>query len=300
MNEPTRETKPRVFVFVLMPFHRSFKDIYEVGIKPACERAGAYCERVDEQVYDGSILARIYNQIAKADVIVADMTDHNSNVFYETGYAHALNKRVILLTQNADDIPFDLKHEPHIVYSGAGKIASLKAQLEPRIRWYIENPQGAMPAPDLMQVSVNGVLLRDKPTVDGPMVVFSHSSGGSYSATLYLSVAIQNIANQILKPDSFSLALIVPDALEAAKLGYGKGLNFRSMTRLTDGRKMYSLPAVNALFPQDWETVTIQMKTQKQSFAQLHPEMTIRLFTEVGPRDYPFILKPRIEERDDF
>lgn len=294
MKEPPQETKPRAFVFVLMPFHGSFKDIYEVGIRAACDDAGAYCERVDEQMYDGSILARIYNQIAKADVIVADMTGHNSNVFYETGYAHALNKRVILLTQNADDIPFDLKHQPHIVYSGEGKIASLKSQLEPRIRWCIENPQGAMPARDLLEISVNGSLIHNKPTVEARLVVFSHV-GGSYRATLYLSLAIQNITNQILKSDSFSLTLIVPDELEAAK-----GVDFRSMTRLSDGRKMYSLPAFSGLFPQAWETVGIQMKTQNQAFAQFQPEFVVRVFTEVGPADYPFVVTTRTEEPDDY
>jgi hypothetical protein len=40
------------------------------------------------------------------------MTGRNPNVFYEVGYAHALGKIVLLLTQNGDDIPFDLKHRP--------------------------------------------------------------------------------------------------------------------------------------------------------------------------------------------
>jgi len=39
------------------------------------------------------------------------MTGRNPNVFYETGYAHALNKQVILLTQNADDrVAFKVIH----------------------------------------------------------------------------------------------------------------------------------------------------------------------------------------------
>ncbi|HYG61069.1 MAG TPA: hypothetical protein VEL74_00690 [Thermoanaerobaculia bacterium] len=86
------DTKPKSFVFVLMPFDESFDDVYEAGIKPACKDAGAYCERVDEQIFVESILARVYNQIAKADVIIAEMTGRNPNVFYEVGYAHALNK----------------------------------------------------------------------------------------------------------------------------------------------------------------------------------------------------------------
>src|SRR5215208_25398 len=115
-----------------MPFHTSFDDIYALGIRPACEAAGGYCERVDEQMFNESILQRIYNQISKADVIVADLTSRNENVFYETGYAHALGKQVVLLTQNANDIPFDLKHYPHIVYGG--QIVKLRDELERRVR----------------------------------------------------------------------------------------------------------------------------------------------------------------------
>ena len=79
------------------------------------------------------------NQIAKADLIVADLTGRNPNVFYETGYAHALTKRVILLTQRAEDIPFDLKDYPHVIYDG--KIFRLKPELEKRIRWFLANPE---------------------------------------------------------------------------------------------------------------------------------------------------------------
>ena len=50
------------------------------------------------------------------------MTGRNANVFYEVGYAHALGKIVLLLTKNADDIPFDLKHHQHIVYGGSVRV----------------------------------------------------------------------------------------------------------------------------------------------------------------------------------
>lgn len=98
-----------------MPFEESFKDIYLLGIKDTCEKAGAYCERVDEQIFKERILDRIFNQIAKADIVIADMTGKNPNVFYEVGYAHAIGKTTVLLTQNSEDIPFDLKHFPHVI-----------------------------------------------------------------------------------------------------------------------------------------------------------------------------------------
>ncbi|HEX8248149.1 MAG TPA: hypothetical protein VF599_08265 [Pyrinomonadaceae bacterium] len=146
-----KETKPKPFVFVLMPFSAEFNNIYELGIKPACREAGAYCERVDEQIFEENIMERVYNQIAKADIIVSEMTGRNPNVFYETGYAHALNKRVILLTAKAEDIPFDLKHYPHIVHNG--QIKDLKSQLKDKIRWYLNNSRNQMPNIDVPDIS---------------------------------------------------------------------------------------------------------------------------------------------------
>lgn len=133
------EKKHIPFVFVLIPLNSDFDDIYQFGIKEACTEAGARCEKVSEQYYDGNITNRIYKQIEKADIIIADMTGQNPNVFYETGYAHALSKRVILLTQNIKDIPFDLKNYHHIIYGG--KIAELREKLSKKISWAIENPK---------------------------------------------------------------------------------------------------------------------------------------------------------------
>ena len=128
-------TLPKPFVFVLMPFEGTFSDIYKFGIKGAADDVGAYAERIDEQIFGEVILDRIFNQISKADVIVADMTGRNPNVFYEVGYAHALGKITLLLTQKVEDIPFDLKHRQHIVYGG--KIDTLRKDLAERLRWAI-------------------------------------------------------------------------------------------------------------------------------------------------------------------
>ena len=131
-------TKPKPFVFTLMPFSEDFDDVYHLAIKPACTEAGGYCERVDEQIFVESILDRVYNQITKADLIVADMTNRNPNVFYEVGYAHALGKPAVLLTRNGDDIPFDLKHYPHIIYEG--KLTKLKSDLRRKVQVLISSP----------------------------------------------------------------------------------------------------------------------------------------------------------------
>ena len=126
------------FVFTLMPFESSFDDIYKLGIKSTCEELDSYCERVDEQIFQGSILDRILNQISKADVVIADMSGRNPNVFFEVGYAKALDKKLILLTSSTDDIPFDLKHYTHVIYDSS--IIKLKENLQKHLKYYFSNP----------------------------------------------------------------------------------------------------------------------------------------------------------------
>lgn len=147
-TEENNEKKP--FVFVLMPFSAAFTKRYVEGIKAACESVGVDCERVDEKLLTESILERIYSHIRQADLIVAEMTGLNPNVFYEVGYAHALNKEVILLIRNAGDIPFDLKHYPHIVHEG--NPSKLRTELEVKIRRCLETSNRPLPnieAPDI-------------------------------------------------------------------------------------------------------------------------------------------------------
>jgi hypothetical protein len=82
------------------------------------------------------------------------MTGQNPNVFYEVGYAHAIGKPVILLTQDVKDIPFDLKNYPHIVYNG--NVVEMKARLRVRVRRCMEERKLLMPEANrpLTQITV--------------------------------------------------------------------------------------------------------------------------------------------------
>lgn len=121
------------FAFVLMPFDEEFKDVYRLGIQAAARECDVVAERVDEQIFTESMLERIYRQIDSADFVIAEMTGKNPNVFYEVGYAHAKGKLCTLITSEAGDIPFDLKHHRHLVYNGS--ISRLKELLRPEIEW---------------------------------------------------------------------------------------------------------------------------------------------------------------------
>ena len=127
------ETTETAFAFVLMPFSSDFDDIYRLGIKEPAATLGIRAERVDEQLFTEGILDRIYRQIDAADIIVADTSGKNPNVFYELGYAHAKDKLCLLLTRDAVDIPFDLKDRRHIVYGDS--IQLLRQQMVKNLEW---------------------------------------------------------------------------------------------------------------------------------------------------------------------
>ncbi len=287
------DTKPKCFVFVLMPFSDQFTDIYEFGIKLACKEAGAYCERVDEQAFDGNIVDRIYNQISKADIIVADMTGRNPNVFYETGYAHALNKKVILLTQQVDDIPFDLIQYPHIVYGSM--IALLKTKLEKRIQWYIENPEGRLSKVDFdLELFVNNTNLIDAPEISViPRVVDS-------SRIITLPLSIHNNTKQLLRSDAFNLSMVLPWNIELKEDQSFIG----NISELPTGLKICKIDIPINLFPDAWYSLSLDMfyyvneyeavfaDAEIEENVEVPPsEVIFRLFTEFGPTDYPFTVK---------
>lgn len=128
-------SEDEVFAFVLMPFSAEFNDIYRLGIKAAAQANGVRAERVDEQLYREGMLEQIFKQIEVADIIIADMSGKNPNVFFEAGYAVAKGKLCLFLTSAGSDIPFDLKHRRHIVYDSIG---GLLDNLTQDIEWALK------------------------------------------------------------------------------------------------------------------------------------------------------------------
>ncbi len=103
-------------VFVLMPFSSDLLPLYEDHLRIIIDDMGYSCARADDFFTTESIIEDIWTAIRNAKVIVADCTGRNPNVFYEIGIAHTLGKPVVLLSQNVDDLPFDLRHRRTIIY----------------------------------------------------------------------------------------------------------------------------------------------------------------------------------------
>lgn len=99
-----------------MPFRAPYNSYYSKIFKPALESVDYSVTRVDELYGSHPILEDIQRLIKESDLILCDMSTRNPNVFYELGLAHAIGKPVILVSNNIDDIPFDLKHIRTIIY----------------------------------------------------------------------------------------------------------------------------------------------------------------------------------------
>jgi hypothetical protein len=122
VGSPVRQREPalpkRATCFVVMPFgDRDLQAVYDHFVKPTIEEeCHLRCERGDDMFGSNPIMDDVLRQIERSDIIVADLTHKNANVFYEVGIAHALKKRVLLLAQSIDDLPFDLRHLRVLLY----------------------------------------------------------------------------------------------------------------------------------------------------------------------------------------
>jgi hypothetical protein len=102
--------------FVIMPFDEKYNSVYEHIIKPVVKVLGLEAKRGDDLLDVKEIIQDIWSYINKAKLIIADLSSKNPNVFYEVGLSHAIGKKVILITNNIEDVPFDLRHLRCITY----------------------------------------------------------------------------------------------------------------------------------------------------------------------------------------
>ena len=119
---------PTKSCFVIMPIgkvgtedHGHFRALYENVIKPVMEAAGYNVVRADDIQRGGAITQQIVVRLAQADLVVADMTDLNPNVFYELGVRHSLRAAgtlMIIDESRTDAIPFDLDAYRVIRFAG--------------------------------------------------------------------------------------------------------------------------------------------------------------------------------------
>lgn len=104
--------------FVVMPFGEKsgpdgkvidFDAVYHQLIKPSLIEARFKPFRADEESVSGDILTDMFQELLLADLVIADLSIDNANVFYELGVRHAFRKRGVVHIQSGRDyMPFDV------------------------------------------------------------------------------------------------------------------------------------------------------------------------------------------------
>ena len=103
------------FCFVIMPFDQSLSNVYDI-IKDTLQNIGWKVIRADETAFPRLITRKILIEIMSSDLVIADLTNSNPNVFFELGMSYLVSNDILLITQD-NAIPFDIKNEQTIFYN---------------------------------------------------------------------------------------------------------------------------------------------------------------------------------------
>lgn len=105
------------FCFVVMPFRPELNFLYLYLQRYMADKHGLRVERGDHRVLTKALIDKVRDQIVEADVVLADVTGANPNVFYEIGLAHAIGRPVIYMTQDPPErAPVDIRQFEFICY----------------------------------------------------------------------------------------------------------------------------------------------------------------------------------------
>jgi len=103
-------------VFVVMAFKPALRPIYDDHILKVTKSLNLVAKRADDFFSAHHIMSDVWEAMNAAQLVIADCTGRNPNVFYEVGMAHTLGRTVILITQEKKDVPFDLQSIRFIPY----------------------------------------------------------------------------------------------------------------------------------------------------------------------------------------
>jgi hypothetical protein len=117
-------------------------------IEPAIQELGLRLVRADQIGEAGLITAQVIEHIVRSPLVIADLSYHNPNVFYELALRHAVRRPVVQVIRSADRVPFDLHPfrtiiiDDSSIYTLVPKLDTYRAEISAQIRMAMESPAG--------------------------------------------------------------------------------------------------------------------------------------------------------------
>lgn len=115
-------------------------------IEPATEKFGLKVVRADRIEKPGMITRQVIQYLVEARLVIADLSFHNPNVFYELGIRHMVRKPVVQIIQKSDNIPFDVNQLRTIpidntdIYTWTPKLEVWRSEISNQIRQALDDP----------------------------------------------------------------------------------------------------------------------------------------------------------------
>lgn len=109
-------------------------------VEPALQEFDLRVIRADQIGQAGMITAQIIEHLARSRIVIADLSLHNPNVFYEVALRHALRRPIVQLIRASDRIPFDLdqvrtiKIDTSDIYSLVPQIETYRSEISTQVR----------------------------------------------------------------------------------------------------------------------------------------------------------------------
>ena len=131
--------------FIIRPFGTkdgiNFDDVQKNLIAPALAACDIQGGTTEPFLQAGNIRADMFQQLLVADIVIADVSIHNANVFYELGIRHALqpNRTFMLRAKSKkapsqrtpqDEVPFDLRTDRYLEYNSDSPAQKLELMIE--------------------------------------------------------------------------------------------------------------------------------------------------------------------------
>jgi hypothetical protein len=99
------------------PVRKRSDQVLKYVIRPAAEACTLTALRADQISKPGLITTQVIQHILEDPIVVADLTGHNANVFYELAIRHAIRRPYIQIIDEKDQLPFDVAGVRSIQFS---------------------------------------------------------------------------------------------------------------------------------------------------------------------------------------
>jgi hypothetical protein len=197
------------------------------------------------------------------------------------------------VTQRVEDIPFDLKHRPHIPYD-RNNLTKLRDDLKKRVKYLIRRPEKKQAVgTDALEYYVNGINIIQLPNVNIKLKDYHSVTGWT------ISVGVHNSGESVIDISEMGFGFVYPSEL-------GEPTNkFEHFSVLPKGLYMAEIPPQfgSRLLPGAWVNKPIQISNHKAKgilAGQSHPNpsdlghvaftCSIRIFSELPMRELQFTI----------